>query len=254
MDRLFALFLYFSTPIFTQARSLTVKNNCAFTVWPALFTPQIGSGSAASGPDGKTGWEAPAGSEVSFSVPDDWQAGRLWGRRDCDFSRAPPLTCASGSCNGGLECTSTGVPPATLAEFSFGATSGITDFYDISLVDGFNLPMQITNNAKCPVAECTVDLNAACPRQLRGNNTADGAVSGCMSSCLANLDGQQTNSPNCCTGDSSGGATSCTAAGVQFFDYFKGRCPNALAYAFDELALWQCDGKLEAQYTVTFCP
>ncbi|ESK90961.1 thaumatin-like protein [Moniliophthora roreri MCA 2997] len=253
MDWLFIILLVSTTILLAaEARSLTVKNNCAFTVWPAIFTPSSLGGSGTSQPDSKTGWEATAGSEVTFSVPNNWQAGRIWGRRDCDFSRTPPLTCASGSCNGGLECTSTGVPPTTSAEFTL-ASGSVPDYYDVSLSDGFNLPMQITNNVKCPVAECTVDLNAACPRQLQGNTTSDGTVSGCLSSCLANLDGRQTNSPNCCTGDNNS-PTNCTAAGVQFFDYFKGRCPNALAYAFDEAALWTCDGKLEANYTVTFCP
>ena len=29
-------------------------------------------------PDQPTGWEAPAGSSVSFFVPDNWAAGRIW--------------------------------------------------------------------------------------------------------------------------------------------------------------------------------
>lgn len=32
-----------------------------------------------------------------------------------------------------------GVPPATLAEFTLSG-DGNTDFYDISIVDGYNLP------------------------------------------------------------------------------------------------------------------
>ena len=32
----------------------------------------------------------------------------------------------------------------------------------VSLVDGFDLPMSITNNKGCPVADCSRDLNANC--------------------------------------------------------------------------------------------
>lgn len=32
----------------------------------------------------------------------------------------------------------------------------------VSLVDGFNLPMRITNNKGCPVADCPVDLAPSC--------------------------------------------------------------------------------------------
>ena len=31
-------------------------------------------------PDQPNGWEAPAGSSVSFNVPEDWKAGRIWVR------------------------------------------------------------------------------------------------------------------------------------------------------------------------------
>ncbi|KAJ8092085.1 hypothetical protein PM082_024325 [Marasmius tenuissimus] len=145
-----------------------------------------------------------------------------------------------------------GIPPTTTAEFTLGTSLG-GDFYDVSMVDGFNLPMQITNNKKCPVASCPVDLNSSCPTQLRGATAKDGSNTSCKSSCLANLDGKQTDSPNCCSG-SSNTPDSCTQAGVQFFDYFKGRCPNAYAYAYDETALTTCEGGEDIEYTVTFCP
>ena len=54
-----------------------------------------------------------------------------------------------------------GVPPATLAEFTLGI-NGLPDYYDVSLVDGSNLPMTITSDKGCPTASCPVDLNPAC--------------------------------------------------------------------------------------------
>jgi hypothetical protein len=81
-----------------------------------MFT-DLNAGSAV--PDYTTGWEAGAYTAVSFSVPDNWTAGRIWARRDCDFSSNPgPNSCLDGGCNGGLVCdphTGTGVPPASLA-------------------------------------------------------------------------------------------------------------------------------------------
>jgi len=70
-----------------------------------------------------TRWEAPEFTSVSFTVPNDWKAGRIWvysqtmfislvnihgifkARRNCDFSVNPgPNSCLDGGCNGGLLC------------------------------------------------------------------------------------------------------------------------------------------------------
>lgn len=81
-------------------------------------------------------WEAAAGSSTSFSVPDNWTAGRIWGRQDCDFSTNPgPNSCVTGGCNGGLLCdksTGTGIPPVSLAEFTLGSNG--QDYYDGEIV------------------------------------------------------------------------------------------------------------------------
>jgi hypothetical protein len=172
-----------------------------------LFTDPNAGGSI---PDQPTGWEAPAGSETSFTVGDDWKAGRIWGRTECDFFNPNGATaCVTGSCNGGLECdrtTGTGVPPVSLAEWTLSG-DGNRDFYDgwfglysmnftltlrslVSLVDGFNLPMTIDPTADCAEASCPVDLNAECPPELAGPSGSNGNA-GCKSACLANLDGNQ---------------------------------------------------------------
>ena len=54
-----------------------------------------------------------------------------------------------------------GAGPVTVAEFSLGASDG-ADFVDVSLVDGFNLPVRISNNKGCPTSDCPVDLNPNC--------------------------------------------------------------------------------------------
>ncbi|KIM82874.1 hypothetical protein PILCRDRAFT_820174 [Piloderma croceum F 1598] len=250
-----ACFLVFASRAF--ARTFTVKNNCAFTIWPAVFTDlNVGT----SVPNVPTGWEAESGSQVMFDVPDDWTAGRIWARRDCDFSNnnTGPNSCLDGGCNRGLLCdphTGTGVPPASVAEWTLQG-AGNMDFYDTSLVDGFNLALSITNNVGCPVADCPVDLVPNCPTPIQGPFDSSGAAVGCESACQANLDDNQSNSPNCCTGTFSTPAT-CPSSGVDFYSYFKNNCPNSYVYAFDEssgTALWTCDSGLNADYTLTFCP
>ncbi|KAI0671562.1 Osmotin thaumatin-like protein [Trametes maxima] len=239
-----------------SARTFTVTNKCTFTIWPGLFT-DLNAGTAV--PDQPTGWEQAAGQTVSFNVPDNWQAGRIWGRRDCDFStnQPGPTQCLSGGCNGGLECdksSGTGVPPATVAEFTLGINGG-PDNYDVSLVDGYNLPVRVDNNQGCPVADCPVDLAPNCPAQLKGPTDSSGTVLGCNTACGAGL-GDPTNNENCCTGTHNTAAT-CPPSGVQFYDYFKQNCPNSYAYAYDEssgTALFTCDANLKADYTITFCP
>ena len=114
------------------------------------------------------------------------------------------------------------------------------------------------------------------PAPLQGPYDSTGFPVGCKSACAANLDGDPTNSANCCSGSFNLAAT-CPPSGVQFYDYFsestaeyccvgfsndlttcaEGNCPNSYAYAFDEssgTALWTCDSALNADYTLTFCP
>ncbi|KAJ7438160.1 thaumatin, partial [Mycena latifolia] len=234
-------------------RSITVSNACPFTIWPAFFTSSGGR------PSQTTGWVAPPLTNVSFTIPNDWN-GRIWGRRNCDFTTNPGAnSCLDGGCNGGLVCdvnTGTGIAPATLAEF-FLPGDGLTDFYDVSLVDGFNLPMRIDNNAGCAVTSCPVDLGPNCPSDQKGPFDASGAPVGCKSACTVDiLAGNADNSPNCCTGTHGTPAT-CPPTGVRNYAYFKSSCPNAYAYVYDdagESPLESCASSKKAAYTITFCP
>ncbi|QRV82455.1 pathogenesis-related protein PR5K (thaumatin family) [Ceratobasidium sp. AG-Ba] len=251
-----AEFVLASSAALAAGRTFTVYNACPFTIWPAVFT-DLHVGSAV--PNIETGWEAPPFTKRSFNVPDNWKSGRIWGRRNCNFASNPgPNSCLSGGCNGGLKCdphSGTGVPPATVAEWTLQA-SGNKDFYDVSLVDGYNLPMRITNNVGCPVADCPVDLGPNCPGPLKGPFDNSGFPVGCKSACSANLDHNPTNSANCCSGSHNTPQT-CPRDGVQFYWYFKNNCRNSYVYAYDEssgTALWTCDAAKKADYTLTFCP
>ena len=90
---------------------------------------------------------------VQLSVGNAW-GGKFWARTSCKAS-GDGFFCDSGDCGGNLACRPDmgGDAPATLAEFKMNAftapPSGSTktdaaDFYDVSDVDGHNVPVQIT--------------------------------------------------------------------------------------------------------------
>ena len=110
---------------------------------------------------------------------------------------------------------------------------------------------------------------------MKGPFDSTGFPVGCKSACEANLDGNQADSPNCCSGSHNTAAT-CPPSGVAYYSYFskcsagspsdtqllttgpaEGNCPNSYAYAYDEssgTALFTCASSLKADYTITFCP
>ncbi len=138
--------------------------------------------------DGVTGWTLPAGQSQSIRVPDHYNA-RIWGRTGCTFDagRARPLP--DGRLRRPLPVHRLGPDPATLAELNFDAWRHL-DFYDVSMVDGSNLPMYInTVGGKTPDKVsadgceqgrgCTRPV--ACPAALQVK--AAGSVVGCISPC-----------------------------------------------------------------------
>jgi hypothetical protein len=74
---------------------------------------------------------------VPFS--DSW-SGRVWARTGCNFDANGVGPCEVGDCGNKLQCNGAGgVPPVSLAEF----TTGDLDFYDVSFVDGANVPIEV---------------------------------------------------------------------------------------------------------------
>ncbi|KAH9889179.1 thaumatin family protein [Xylariomycetidae sp. FL2044] len=112
---------------------LVVTNNCPDTLWPGIAT-QHGDGPESSG------FELDPGASRNLTVGATWQ-GRVWGRTNCTVGDGT-ATCTTGDCFGKLECEYSGAVPVTLAEFNLaGGVTGHQTFYDISLVDGYNLPI-----------------------------------------------------------------------------------------------------------------
>lgn len=73
--------------------------------------------------------------------------------------------CQTGRCGTSLHCKAPGETQTTLAEFTLGSP----DFYDVIVVDGFNLPISIKpihDKDNCGTATCNGDLRSNCPKDL----------------------------------------------------------------------------------------
>lgn len=110
-----------------------ISNNCPFTVWPAVVAGQ----KEAKWP-ALTGFELPPQNRRRVATYGTFQ-GRIWPRLGCFFDSAGIGHCATGDCDSRLECGfKTGEPGVVLAEVNMGGAEGQM-FYDISLVDGFDV-------------------------------------------------------------------------------------------------------------------
>ncbi|KAL8060210.1 hypothetical protein ABFX02_02G009700 [Erythranthe guttata] len=230
----FHIFLvFFSTVAF--GATFTFVNKCQYTVWPGILantgSPRLDS----------TGFELPQDSSRTFVAPAGW-SGRFWGRTGCAFSGSESVSCQTGDCGSGqAECNGSGAaPPATLAEFTLG-TGGL-DFYDVSLVDGYNLPMIVEasgGSGMCASTGCITDLNRACPSELRV-----GGGEACKSACEA------FGSPEYCCSGAFNTPAACRPS--VYSQMFKSACPRSYSYAYDDpTSTFTC---ASADYTVTFCP
>ncbi|MBA0563876.1 hypothetical protein Golob_008838, partial [Gossypium lobatum] len=119
--------LFFSVLfISAHAARFEIRNECPYTVWAAASP---GGGRRL---DPRQSW--------TINVPAGTAMARIWGRTNCNFDANGRGHCQTGDCGGLLQCQGWGVPPNTLAEYSLNQF-GNKDFYDISLIDGFNIPM-----------------------------------------------------------------------------------------------------------------
>uniref|UniRef100_A0ACD5X017 Uncharacterized protein n=1 Tax=Avena sativa TaxID=4498 RepID=A0ACD5X017_AVESA len=209
----------------TDAATIYHLNKCPYTVWPAAI------------PEGG-GIRLDPGQSAIFHAPAGTKAGRIWGRTGCNFDANGQGSCSTGDCGGVLACTLSGKPPVTLVEYTLASGSG-SDFYDISLVDGFNVPMSIAPVAGsgCHAISCAADINVQCPPELK-------VEGGCASACL------KFNTPQyCCPAP----ATPATCPPTDYSSFFKRLCPDAYSYAYDDRSsTFTCAAGTD--YQVTFCP
>ncbi|CAI9093982.1 OLC1v1029610C1 [Oldenlandia corymbosa var. corymbosa] len=203
----------------TNAAIFDIRNNCPYTVW------------AAAVPGG--GQQLNSGQTWTINVNPGTTGGRVWARTGCNFDGNGRGGCQTGDCAGVLACTGYGQPPNTLAEFALNQFQNL-DFFDISLVDGFNVPMDFSpTTGSCRGIQCTADINGQCPSQLRTNG-------GCNNPCTVfKTDEYCCNSGNCGPTD--------------FSRFFKDRCPDAYSYPKDDqTSTFTCPGG--TNYRVVFCP
>ncbi|PIA31148.1 hypothetical protein AQUCO_05200031v1 [Aquilegia coerulea] len=174
-----------------------------------------------------------------FNAPVGW-SGRIWGRTGCSFDKNGVGSCQTGNCGPSLKCSGSGKPPATLAEFTLTSLN----FYDVSLVDGFNLPLSIkpiNGRGNCTTAGCDGDLRLDCPSELAVK--ANGKTVACRSACdVFNTD------EYCCRG-TYGNPSTCKP--TFYSKKFKSACPTSYSYAYDDpSSIFTCTG---TDYVITFC-
>jgi hypothetical protein len=227
-------------------RLVTFVNDMSQTIW-------VAAAPSATTPLAATGWVLPAGQSVTITTPNNLNT-RFWGRTGCVFNGAGTGTCQTGDCGGLFQCKGWGTIPATLAEVNFDAWDNL-DFYDVSMVDGSNLPMYINITKSsggtkdkispngCVAAGCTKPVD--CPSAL--DVKAGSAVVGCISAC-ARLGGDQY----CCRGQwSARSACDPTKWPVDYAEVFKSAEPYAYSYTDDDAtSVFTCSGVCD--YRVTF--
>lgn len=243
---------------------LSVENKCSFDVWMAS-TP---NSSYSPLPDSLVK-VAPGGSHAYKVSVSGW-AGRFWPKVGCDSqgnnckagqSVAP---CPDGGCQ----------PPAdTKVEFNFPpGSSKDTTWYDISLVDGYSLPLSITPSkigGSCISTQCDLKLDE-CPSNEIDNLGSlqvktGGQVVQCLSPCkkwnypppwgMGKNEGTFPGLDMCCPTPPVT-PTSCQAGDIERTKYVKlvrSECPTAYSYAYDDYAgLHTCP--LDTNFTVVLCP
>ncbi|CAH8274174.1 unnamed protein product [Arabidopsis lyrata] len=150
----------------------------------------------------------------------------------CDFPEWPGILSGSGS----PKLDTTGFELSKDTSRTFRAPA---DFYDVSLVDGYNLPMIVEGSGLCPTTGCVTDLNQNCPTKLKAKSGL-----ACRSACEA------FGTPEyCCSGAYSSPGTCKPSI---YSQVFKSACPKSYSYAYDDAtSTFTCS---DADYTITFCP
>ncbi|PIN05621.1 hypothetical protein CDL12_21836 [Handroanthus impetiginosus] len=210
---IFLLIVLSST--YASAATFTIQNNCPFTIW------------AAAVPGG--GRQLDRGQTWQITVSGNNKQGRIWARTGCFFNATGQGRCWTGDCIGQLQCKGYGRSPNTIAEYELNGNDNL-DSFDISLVGGFNVPMEFSpNSGGCTRGiRCTADINGQCPIQLR-------APFGCNNPCIVYRTDLFCSSPTALS------------------KFFKDRCPYASYLSMDgKDSTFTCPGG--TNYRVVFCP
>lgn len=228
------LLLVAASTNYAAGATLNITNRCSFTVWPAAVP--VGGG-----------MRLDPGESWALDVPANSGAGRVWACTGCSFDANGNGSCQTGDCGGVLKCKNSGKPPQTLAEFTVDQTS-VQDFFDISLTDGFNVPMDFLpvpapeqRHGAPPCSKgprCPANITSQCPSELK-------APGGCNSAC--NVFKQDK---YCCTGTT--GTKTCEP--TTFSLPFVRMCPDAYSYSLDDSSSTTFTCPSGTNYQIIFCP
>ncbi len=226
------------------------------------------------------GFKLEANGGTHSSTVDSYWQGAFWGRTGCtgtdDDLTCDWKTCTGTDGKGKLQCGGSGLSQMTKGEINFDENGG--DTYDVSAVDGFNVPMTITPvagtftkrgipdaNYDCTSSGTTFDLkdSSVFPATLNkdliiSKNSKPAAV---LSACQYSY--YKTGVENtlyCCIGEH-GKPQTCNPkdwpVDMRTDLFFKKYLPGAYSWAFDDHAsTYQCknkDANTLSSYKVVFC-
>ncbi|KAF3773008.1 Thaumatin-like protein [Nymphaea thermarum] len=217
---LLTIALISSLPL-SRSANFEIRNQCSYTLW------------AAAVPGG--GQQLDPGQSWNLFVNPGTKMARIWARTGCNFDGSGHGSCQTGGCGGVLACQAFGQPPNTLAEYALNQFNNL-DFFDISLIDGFNVPMAFNPvSGSCKGITCNADIVGQCPNELR-------VPGGCNNACTTFKQDQY-----CCTGSA---ANNCGP--TNYSQFFKDRCPTSYSYPKDDAtSTFTCSN---TDYQVIFCP
>lgn len=226
MNSLKSISLLLLLPLFllhAGAIRFDIQNNCSYTLWPAILPH--GGGRALD-----------SGQTWTLDFQDGPKLAKIWARTNCTFNSSGQGTCLTGDCAGQLNCTTYGSPPYTKAEYGLNSF-GHKDYYDISVMEGFNVPIEMTpttNNCSRSVKCAAEDIVSECPDALKASG------GGCHNPCTVYKTAQY-----CCRDGP------CQPSDLSRF--FKARCADAFTYPEDDpTSTFACPEG--TSYRVVFCP
>ncbi|KAF7285448.1 hypothetical protein GWI33_010620 [Rhynchophorus ferrugineus] len=225
----FAVVFLVSLLAYSEAVRFNIRNLDGGPIWIGI-QGNPGHDHLANG-----GFKLSQGESRSLDAADDW-AGRFWSRTWCYEDQGNH--CYTGDCGNKVECAGAGgTPPTTLIEITLKGYGGI-DYYDISLVDGYNSMASIEpvngngdgGEYSCRKAQCGTNINQICPGELQIWNPEGSQVIACNSACNAFHTDEY-----CCAGAHSTPET-CKSSDwpVNYPEIFKNACPDAYSYAYDD--------------------
>lgn len=223
----------------TSTHYIKFINQCNFDVWYGIAN---GTGAAGSTPDPNLNTYPSGAPAASYLLPAQvlgkapstillstasYQGGSIWPRTGCTFNSSNQFVCTTGACAtipGSATCNSTGAlvqpqSPYTKLEADMTSTAGTDGVYDVSAVNGMNVPAEFkafgppTGNTPSTVFNCgaggaiiqpaTANTLGNCSwrynpsSSLPGSNVnnyfywvAEGSDDGCTTSALPNLCGE----------------------------------------------------------------